>query len=108
MTDWWDEDPFVGELPSSLLIQFGSDACVHCPMITLMIDGMQNKRCFTWSYRDAMTNDLATELNITSLPAVLVYHANDNWILYERLRGNDVVEIIEEAFPPRLILDEDF
>ena len=106
MNEWHDYEPFLsGE---SILVQFGSNSCVHCPALTLVLDSVSRLRSFTWVYRDAFACDLAETLEISALPAVLVFHNKDDWTVYQRLRGNDVVSIVEEAFPPRLLFTEDF
>ena len=95
-------------VPPSLVVQFGSEQCALCPKATLDLDKAKKSHDFVWRYEDATTSSFAEELEVTALPALLVFHDAFNYTLYQKLRGTDVVEIIKEHCPPRLVLDEDF
>ena len=96
------------DVATPLVIQFGSENCALCPKATLDIDAAQNFRSFEWQYHDATTSELAEELEVTALPAMLVFHDLYNYTLYQKLRGLDIKEVIEEQCPPRLVIDADF
>ena len=91
-----------------LVVQFGSEQCALCPKATLDLDAAQKVRSFEWKYHDATTSEFAEELEVTALPAMLVFHDLYNYTLYQKLRGSDITELIEEQCPPRLVLDADF
>ena len=94
--------------PLPLVVQFGSEHCALCPKATLDLDVAKKSYDFAWQYEDATTSTLAEELDVTALPALLVFHDVYNYTLYQKLRGTDVVEILKEHCPPRLVLDADF
>ena len=96
------------DVATPLVIQFGSENCALCPKATLDIDAAQNFRSFEWKYNDATSSELAEELEVTALPAMLVFHDLYNYTLYQKLRGLDIKEVIEEQCPPRLVIDADF
>ena len=89
-------------------MQFGSEQCALCPQATLDLDAAKKSFDFAWQYEDATTSALAEELDVTALPALLVFHNAYNFTLYQKLRGTDVNSIVNEHCPPRLVLDEDF
>jgi len=94
--------------PLPLVVQFGSEQCALCPQATLDLDALKKSYDFLWHYQDAINSTIAEELDVTGLPALLVFHDTSNYTLYQRLRNTDVTEIIKEHCPPRLVLDEDF
>ena len=93
-----------------LLLQFGSEQCALCPQATLDIDAAQKSFVFKWEYRDVLTtgSDIAEELDIVQLPAVLVFRSATDYKVYQRLRGDDIRAIIKENFEPRLVTDAEF
>tara|TARA_B100001094_G_scaffold331891_1_gene401802 strand:- start:3778 stop:4140 length:363 start_codon:yes stop_codon:yes gene_type:complete len=93
-----------------LVVQFGSESCALCPKATLDIDNAKRSHDFEWKYEDVFKSDsgLAEELGVTALPALLVLHDVFNHTLYQKLRGNDVTDIIKDHCQTRLVLDEDF
>ena len=95
-------------IPLPLVVQFGSEQCALCPKATLDLDLAQKSYQFDWKYQDATTSSFAEELDVTALPALLVFHDAFNYTLYQKLRGTDVAEIVKEHCRPRLVLDEDF
>ena len=95
-------------IPLPLVVQFGSEQCALCPKATLDLDLAQKAYQFDWKYQDATTSSFAEELEVTALPALLVFHDACNYTLYQKLRGTDVTEIVKEHCRPRLVLDEDF
>tara|TARA_B110000093_G_scaffold182191_1_gene228145 strand:+ start:1556 stop:1873 length:318 start_codon:yes stop_codon:yes gene_type:complete len=94
--------------PLPLVVQFGSEQCALCPQATLDLDALKKSYDFEWRYQDVISSTFAEELDVTALPALLVFHNVDHYTLYERLRGADVTEIVKEHCPHRLVLDEDF
>ena len=94
--------------PLPLVVQFGSERCAMCPKATLDLDKAKKSHDFEWRYEDATTSTFAEELDVTALPALLVFHDAFNYTLYQKLRDTDVTEIVKEHCPPRLVLDEDF
>ena len=63
---------------------------------------------FEWHYMDATISELAEELEVTKLPAIVVVHAADRYTLYQQLRDDDVDRAIAAECQPRLVLDADF
>ena len=96
------------DVPTPLVVQFGSEQCALCPKATLELDAAQKVRSFDWKYMDATSSELAEELEVTALPAMLIFHDLYTYTLYEKLRGSDIKELIEEHCPPRLVLDAEF
>lgn len=95
---WWEEDPFHAHMngPDAalpLLVQFGLPTCALCPQATADVKDMQDKIPFVHVHCDAHS-DLAVELNIALLPALLVFHDPTKHALYQKLRGNDVKDVI--------------
>tara|TARA_B100000795_G_C22708078_1_gene402401 strand:- start:72 stop:449 length:378 start_codon:yes stop_codon:yes gene_type:complete len=93
-----------------LLMQFGSEQCALCPKATLDIDYAQKSFVFRWEYRDVLSSgsDIAEELEIVQLPAVLVFRSPTDYKVYQKLRGADIFAIIKENFKPRFLIDEEF
>jgi thiol-disulfide isomerase/thioredoxin len=91
-----------------LVVQFGSERCALCPQATLDIDKAKKAYEFRWTYEDAPTSALAEELGVAALPAVLVFHDKANYVLYQKLRGDEVTGVIKEHCKPWLVLDEEF
>lgn len=91
-----------------LVVQFGSERCALCPQATLDIDKAKKTHEFRWTYKDAPTSPLAEELGVAALPAVLVFHNETNYVLYQKLRGDEVTNVIKEHCKPRLVLDAEF
>lgn len=90
-----------------LLVQFGSEWCALCPQATLDLHAAVKDYEFRWTYEDA-SSDLSQELEVVALPALLVFHDKTRYVLYQKLRGSDIKDVIREHCPPRLKLDEDF
>jgi len=91
-------------------MQFGSEQCALCPKATLDIDYAQKSFVFRWEYRDVLSSgsDIAEELEIVQLPAVLVFRSPTDYKVYQKLRGADIFAIIKENFKPRFLIDEEF
>ncbi len=111
----WCNHPAFGECVEEhhasgmpLIVQFGSERCALCPQATLDIDKAKKEYEFRWTYHDAPTSTLAEELDVAALPAMLVFHDKGNYVLYQKLRGDEVTEIIKEHCKPRLVLDAEF
>ena len=92
----------------TLLIQFGSEQCALCPQATHDIDYAQKDFEFKWVYHDALKSELAEELNIAALPAILFFRSPTNYQTYQKLRGADVAEKIKAHCARRFRIDEDF
>ena len=92
----------------TLLIQFGSEQCALCPQATHEIHEAQKDFEFKWVYHDALTSELAEELNITALPAILFFRSPTDYQTYQKLRGTDVAEKIRAHCARRFRIDEDF
>lgn len=93
-----------------LVIQFGSEQCALCPQATLDLDAAIKSHNFVWKYEDVFKSEmeLAEQLNVTALPALFVFHSATQHMLYQKLRGADVLEVIKKHCLPRLVLDEEF
>ena len=91
-----------------LVVQFGSEQCALCPKATLDLDAAQKQYHFEWRHEDVTTSSLAEELEVTALPALLVFRDPLNYAVYQKLRNDDVTEVVKEHCPPRLVLDEEF
>ena len=92
----------------TLLIQFGSEQCALCPQATQSIDDAQKDFEFKWVYHDALTSELADELNITARPAILFFRSPQDYKAYQKLRGTDVTEKIKAHCDRRFRIDEEF
>ena len=113
MADTFESELFTGHMSGqdadkTLLIQFGSEQCALCPQATHDIDYAQKDFEFKWVYHDALKSELAEELNITALPAILFFRSPTNYQTYQKLRGADVAEKIKAHCARRFRIDEDF
>lgn len=95
---WWEGDPFRAHMrgPNAarpLVVQFGLPTCALCPQATADVELMQTKVPFVHVHCDAHS-DLAAELNVALLPALLVFHGPTKHALYQKLRGDDVKDVI--------------
>ena len=93
-----------------LIIQFGSEQCALCPKATIDMTDAVKAYDFVWKYEDVFKSEteLAEELNVTALPALLVFHDRCNYKLYQKLRGEDVTKIVRDHCKPRLVLNAEF
>lgn len=107
--DWCEIASFV-EAPKKapIVVQFATHACVLCPDASQRINKLMETHHFEWHHMDATTSNLAEELNVTKLPAVLVLHSADNYRLYQQLRDNEVNWVIDQECEKRLVLNADF
>lgn len=106
--NWWDDPRFNDPSQLPVVVQFSTDACIHCPDATLKVDAVAKTHQFGWHVDNAFTSSLATELEVHQLPAVLVFHSVERYKLYEKLRGDDVTRILQAECTPRFIHDVDF
>lgn len=101
--DWHATDErFSAQSDRPVVIQFSTDACIHCPDATLKIDAVHKTHQFSWHLDDAIANDLAEELGVCQLPAILVFHSAQRYKLYQKLRGDDATRILHAECPLRL------
>lgn len=108
-TDWCELASVVASPKKApLVVQFGSQACVLCPDASQRINKLMETHHFEWHYMDATISQLAEELEVTKLPAIVVVHAADRYTLYQQLRDDDVNRIIDQECEKRLVLDADF
>ena len=108
-TDWCELASVVASPKKApLVVQFGSQACVLCPAASQRINKLMETHHFEWHYMDATISQLAEELEVTKLPAIVVVHAADRYTLYQQLRDDDVDRIIDQECEKRLVLDADF
>jgi len=107
-TDWWECELFTAPCKGPVVVQFTTEACALCPDATLKIDAVAKTHDFVWHIDNAFTSTLAEELQVRSLPAILVFHSIDRHKVYEKLRGDDVTRILRAECMPRLTLDADF
>lgn len=91
-----------------LVVQFGTHSCALCPEASKRIHELVETHQFEWHYMDATTSQLAEELEVTKLPAIVVVHSEDRYTLYQQLRGDDVDKAIAAECEKRLVLDADF
>ena len=91
-----------------LVVQFGSEQCILCPKATLDLDAAIKTHHFVWKHENVFTSSLAEELEVTALPALLVFRDPFNYAVYQKLRNDDVMEVVREHCQPRLVLDEEF
>tara|TARA_Y100000589_G_scaffold327593_1_gene369758 strand:- start:261 stop:590 length:330 start_codon:yes stop_codon:yes gene_type:complete len=109
MPDWCELASVVAALKKApLVVQFGSQACVLCPAASQRLHKLMETHHFEWHYMDATISELAEELEVTKLPAIVVVHAADRYTLYQQLRNDDVDRAIAAECQPRLVLDADF
>ena len=106
--DWCEVASFTESPKVPLVVQFATKACVLCPDASQRINKLMETHLFEWHHMDATISNLAEELEVTQLPAILVLHSRDNYRLYQQLRGNDVNRVIDQECEKRLILDADF
>lgn len=78
-----------------LIVQFGNEQCAFCPKATLDLHAATKTHAFKWKYEDIFSG-LAEELEVAALPALLVFHNTEHYTLYERLRDNEVTNVIWE------------
>jgi thiol-disulfide isomerase/thioredoxin len=107
-TDWWESEWFVASRAGPVVVQFTTEVCALCPDATLKIDAVLKTHDFVWHIDNAFSSTLAEELEVTALPAILVFHSIDKHKVYQRLRGDDVTRILHAECVPRLVLDEEF
>jgi len=107
--DWCEIASFV-EAPKKapIVVQFATHACVLCPDASQRINKLMQTHHFEWHHMDATISNLAEELEVTKLPAILVLHSRDRYKLYQQLRDDDVNRIIDQECDKRLVLDADF
>ena len=91
-----------------IVLQFGTQACVLCPDASQRINRLMATHHFEWHYMDATLSQLAEELQVTKLPAVLVFHSTDRYRLYQQLRGDEVDRAIQAQCERKLVLDAEF
>ena len=72
------------------MVQFTTEGCALCPDATLKIDAHAKTHDFVWHIDNAFSSTLAEELEVTALPAILVFHSVDRHQVYQKLRGDDV------------------
>tara|TARA_X000001036_G_scaffold342367_1_gene321862 strand:- start:535 stop:885 length:351 start_codon:yes stop_codon:yes gene_type:complete len=107
--DWHELASFIEAPPKKpLVVQFGTAACKLCPDASMRIHELAKIYHFEWHYMDATISQLAEELQVTKLPAVLVFHSADRYTLYQQLRGDEVDQAINAQCEKRLVLDADF
>ena len=112
---WHELASFVGAPPKKpVVVQFGTEACKLCPEASERLSKLAKLYEFEWHYMDATVSQLAEELQVTKLPAVLVFHSTDRYKLYQQLRGNEVDQAIHAQCQMRpqcqmrFVLDADF
>ena len=106
--DWCEIASIVASPKVTIVVQFATQACELCPDASRRINRLMETHHFEWHHMDATISDLAEELNVTKLPAVLVLHSADKYKLYQQLRGDDVNRVIDAECAKRLVLDADF
>ena len=90
------------------VLQFGSEACAHCPAATTLLSQLTADYNFSWVYQDCLS-PLAEEFEISKLPAIVVWSGDhSNVAVYQGLRGEQVKEVVEKHCAPRLVLDAEF
>jgi len=103
---------YLAERPENasapLVVQFGSEQCALCPKATLDLDAAMKNYRFEWQHEDATTSSLAEELEVVALPALLVLRDAFNYTLYQKLRNDDVLQVVKFHCQPRFVMDEDF
>ena len=91
-----------------LVVQFGSELCALCPKATLDLDAAQKTYQFEWRHENVTTSSLAEELEVVALPALLVFSDHFNYTVYQKLRNDQVLEVVKFHCQPRLVLNEEF
>jgi len=110
VVDDWCEIASIVASPKKvpIVVQFATQACALCPDASQRINQLMETHQFEWHHMDATISNLAEELNVTKLPAVLVFHSVDKYRLYQQLRHDDVNRVIDVECEKRLELDADF
>ena len=110
LEDWCELQSVVDSPKKNgpIVVQFGTQACVLCPDASQRLHKLMETHHFEWHHMDATISDLAEELDVTKLPALLVLHSADKYKLYQQLRGDDVNRVIDQECEKRLVLDADF
>lgn len=107
--DWHELASFVDAPPKKpVVVQFGTVACKLCPEASERLNNLVKVYHFEWHYMDATLSQLAEELQVTKLPAVLVFHSTDRYRLYQQLRGDEVDRAIQAQCERKLVLDAEF
>lgn len=106
--DWCELASFAHDPKVPIVVQFATQDCKLCPDASRRIHQLRGTHHFTWHHMDATISNLAEELNVSKLPAVLVFHSMAKFKLYQQLRNDDVNIIIEAECEKRLVLDEEF
>ena len=106
--DWCEIASIVASPKVPIVVQFATQACELCPDASQRINKLMETHHFEWHHMDATISNLAEELEVTKLPAILVFHSADNYRLYQQLRGNEVNWVIDQECHKRLVLDADF
>ena len=97
-----------GTRETPTVLQFGSEACAHCPAATTLLSQLTADYIFSWVYQDYLSV-LAEEFEITKLPAIVVWSGDhSDVVVYQGLRGEQVRDVVEKHCAPRLILDAEF
>ena len=101
-TEWWEGEPFNAHMhgPDAgrpLVVQFGLPTCRLCPQATRDVEEMHNQWNFVHVHCDAHS-DLAQELDVALLPALLVFHSPSKYALHQKLRDSDVKDVIKKHF----------
>ena len=99
---WWDEEPFRAHMSGPdagrpLVVQFGLPTCRLCPQATSDVEEMRDQWNFVHVHCDAHS-DLAQALDVALLPALLVFRSPTDYSLHQKLRGNDVKDVIKNQF----------
>jgi thioredoxin-like negative regulator of GroEL len=90
------------------VLQFGSEACAHCPAATTLLSQLTADYNFSWVYQDCLSV-LADEFQIARLPAIVVWSGDHTDVaIYQGLRGDQVREVVAKHCARRLVLDADF
>ena len=106
--DWCEIASIVASPKVPVVVQFATQACKLCPDASRRINRLMETHHFEWHHMDATVSNLAEELNVTKLPAVLVLHSANKYKLYQQLRDDDVNRVIDAECEKRLVLDADF
>lgn len=90
------------------VLQFGSEACAHCPAATTLLSQLTADYNFSWVYQDCLS-ELAEEFQISRLPAIVVWSGDHTDVaVYQGLRGDQVSAVVAKHCARRLVLDADF
>ena len=106
--DWCEIASFIDAPKVPIVVQFATQACKLCPEAARRINQLMSTHHFTWHHMDATSSNLAIELDVTKLPAVLVFHSIDKYKLYQQLRDDDVNSVIDTECEKRFVLEVDF